>query len=350
MTSQSEKAARFLGLHRPGNPLLLPNPWDLGSARVLASLGFEALATTSSGFAATLGREDGSVSRDEALTHAAAVAAATELPVSADLENCFADDPAGVAQTVTLAVQAGLAGCSLEDYTGNDDEPIYDLGLAAERVAAAAEAAHSGPTRLMLTARAENYLYGRQDLAATITRLQAYQAAGADVLFAPGLTSLADIRQVVTALDRPLNVLAVAGAPPVSELAEAGVARVSVGGAFAFAALAALTDAASELRGQGTYGYLARSAAGRKALKHAVLPALPVLAGRGATVPRLASTSRSHGPGCRPPAGPRASTGSGRSGDGGASSSPRRRSRSRRGPATSRGPADCHAAGPRSAR
>jgi 2-methylisocitrate lyase-like PEP mutase family enzyme len=269
MTSQSEKAARFLELHRPGNPLLLPNPWDQGSARLLASLGFQALATTSSGFAATLGRLDGSVSRDEALAHAAAVVTATELPVSADLENGFADDPAGVARTMALAVEAGLAGCSLEDFTGNKDEPIYDIGLAAERVAAAAEAAHAGPVRLVLTARAENYLYDRPDLADTITRLQAYQAAGADVLYAPGLTRLADIRQVVTAVDRPVNVLAVAAAPPVAELAEAGVSRVSVGGAFAFAALGALADAATELLEKGTYGYLAGSAAGRQAIQRA---------------------------------------------------------------------------------
>jgi 2-methylisocitrate lyase-like PEP mutase family enzyme len=273
MTTQSEKAAGFLELHRPGNPLLLPNPWDQGSARLLASLGFRALATTSSGYAATLGRLDGSVSRDEALAHAAAVVAATELPVSADLENCFADEPAGVARTVALAVEAGLAGCSLEDFTGGESGPIYDIGLAAERVAAAAEAAHAGPVRLVLTARAENYLHGRPDLADTITRLQAYQAAGADVLYAPGLTSLADIRQLVAAVDRPVNVLAVAGAPSVGELAEAGVSRVSVGGAFAFAALGALVDAATELRDQGTYGYLAGSAAGRRAIKHAVLAA-----------------------------------------------------------------------------
>jgi 2-methylisocitrate lyase-like PEP mutase family enzyme len=273
MTTQSEKAAGFLELHRPGSPLLLPNPWDQGSARLLASLGFQALATTSSGYAATLGRLDGSVSRDEALAHTAAVVAATELPVSADLENCFADEPAGVARTVALAVEAGLAGCSLEDFTGGESDPIYDIGLAAERVAAAAEAAHAGPVRLVLTARAENYLHGRPDLADTITRLQAYQAAGADVLYAPGLTSLADIRQLVAAVDRPVNVLAVAGAPSVGELADAGVSRVSVGGSFAFAALGALVDAATELRDQGTYGYLAGSAAGRRAIKDAVLAA-----------------------------------------------------------------------------
>lgn len=269
MTTQSEKAALFLELHRPGSPLLLPNPWDQGSARVLAALGFQALATTSSGFAATLGRLDGSVILDEALAHSAAVVAATELPVSADLENCFADNAAGVAHTVALAVDAGLAGCSIEDSTGDKDQPIYDIGVAAERVAAAAQAAHAGPVRLVLTARAENYLHGRPDLADTITRLQAYQAAGADVLYAPGLKSLADIRQVVTSLDRPVNVLAVGGAPSVGELAGAGVSRVSVGGAFAFAALGALVDAATELRDKGTYGYLAGSAAGRRAIQEA---------------------------------------------------------------------------------
>jgi len=267
MTTQTDKAGRFLDLHRPGNPLLLPNPWDQGSARLLASLGFQALATTSSGFALTLGRPDGSVSRDEALAHAAAIVAATDLPVSADLENCFAADPGGVAMTVALAAETGLAGLSIEDFTGDDGGSIYDTGLAAERVAAAAEAAHAGPARLVLTARAENYLHGRPDLADTIGRLRAYQAAGADVLYAPGLTSLADIRQVVAAVDRPVNVLAMAGAPPVSELAAAGVSRVSVGGAFAFAALAALADAATELRDQGTYDYLTGSAAGRQALR-----------------------------------------------------------------------------------
>ncbi len=270
MTTQIEKAGRFLDLHRPGNPLLLPNPWDQGTAKLLASLGFQALATTSSGFAMTLGRLDGSVTRDEALAHAAAIVAATELPVSADLENCFADDPGGVARTIALAAETGLAGCSVEDFTGDDGEPIYDIGLAAERVAAAVEAAHAGRARLVLTARAENYLHGRPDLADTITRLQAYQAAGADVLYAPGLTSLADIRRVVTAVDRPVNVLAMPGAPTVSELAEAGVSRVSVGGAFALAALGALADAATELRDKGTYGYLAGSAVGRQAIQRAV--------------------------------------------------------------------------------
>ena len=272
MTTQQEKAARFLELHRRGDPLLLPNPWDQGSAKLLAAMGFQALATTSSGFAATLGRFDGAVTRDEALGHATAIVAATGVPVSADLENCFADDPDGVAQTVTLAAKTGLAGCSVEDYTGDDDRPIYEIELAAERVAAAVAAAHAGPARLVLTARAENHLHGRGDLADTITRLQAYQAAGADVLYAPGLTSLADIRQVITAVDRPFNVLAMPGVPPVGELAEAGVSRVSVGGALAFAALGALAAAAAELLDEGTYGYLASTAAGRQAIQRAFGP------------------------------------------------------------------------------
>jgi 2-methylisocitrate lyase-like PEP mutase family enzyme len=269
MRTQKEKAERFIGLHRPGDPLLLPNPWDQGSAKLLASLGFQALATTSSGFAATLGRLDGSVTRDEALAHAASIASATDLPVSADLENCFADDPAGVARTAALAAEAGLAGFSIEDFTGDEDAPVYDTGQAAERVAAAAEAAHAGPVRLVLTARAENYLHGRPDLADTIARLLAYQEAGADVLYAPGLASLVDIRQVVSSVDRPVNVLAFAGAPSVQELAGASVSRVSVGGAFAYAALSALADAAAELRDKGTYGYLAASAAGRQAVGRA---------------------------------------------------------------------------------
>ena len=265
MISQADKAQRFLALHRPGEPLLMPNPWDLGSARLLASLGFEALATTSSGFAATLGRNDGSVTRDEAMVHAAVIVAATDLPVSADLENAYADEPAGVAETMRLAIEVGLAGASVEDFA----REIYDIGPATERVAAAAEAAHAGPGRLVLTARAENYLHGRPDLADTIARLQAYQEAGADVLYAPGLRRLEDISQLVREVDRPVNVLALEGVPPVAELAEAGVSRISVGGAFAFAALGAVVAAATELREQGTYGWRAGSAAGAAAARRA---------------------------------------------------------------------------------
>jgi 2-methylisocitrate lyase-like PEP mutase family enzyme len=267
--SGADLADRFLRLHRPGQPLLLPNPWDLGSARVLASLGFAALATTSSGFAATLGLPDGGVTRDQAIGHADAIVRATPLPVSADLENGFADDPQDVAATVTAAIGVGLAGCSIEDFTGRDDDPIYEVSRAAERIAAAAQAAHSGPQRLVLTGRAENYLHGRADLADTIARLQRYAEAGADVLYAPGLTRASDIRDVVSSVDRPVNVLAMAGTPPVPELAELGVARVSVGGAFAFAALGALTEAARELQNAGTYGYLSNSAIGRQTIRTA---------------------------------------------------------------------------------
>jgi 2-methylisocitrate lyase-like PEP mutase family enzyme len=265
MTQPSDLAGHFLRLHRPGQPLLLPNPWDAGSARVLAWLKFEALATTSSGFAATLGLRDGSVTRDQAIGHAAGIVTATPLPVSADLENGFADEPEGVAQTVAAAIDAGLAGCSIEDYTGRADDPIYDSSLAVARIAAAAQAAHSGSRRLVLTARAENHLHGRDDLADTIARLQRYAEAGADVLYAPGLARASDIRAVVGAVDRPVNVLAVGGAPSVAELAELGVARISVGGAFAFAALGALVEAARELQGAGTFGYLRNTAIGREA-------------------------------------------------------------------------------------
>jgi 2-methylisocitrate lyase-like PEP mutase family enzyme len=264
VTADSDLADRFLELHRPGQPLLLPNPWDIGSARLLASMDFAALATTSSGYAATLGRQDGSVTRDEAIAHAAAIAAATPLPVTADLEKGFADDPGGVADTVAAAIAAGLAGCSIEDFTGDENDPIYDSELAAERVAAAAEAAHAGPSRLVLTARAENFLHGREDLADTIARLQRYAEAGADVVYAPALSRASDIRDVVSAVDRPVNVLAFAGAPTVAQLADLGVARISVGGAFAFAALGALIEAARELQTEGTYGYLRAAHTGRQ--------------------------------------------------------------------------------------
>jgi len=269
MTEHAEKASRFLALHRGERPLLLPNPWDRGSARLLASLGFQALATTSSGYAATLGRLDGSVTRGEAMGHAASIAQATDLPVSADLENAFGDQPAEVERTLRLALEAGLAGCSVEDFTGREDAPIYDAGLAAERVAAAAEIAHGGPVHLVLTARAENYLHGRPDLSDTVGRLQAYQEAGADVLYAPGLSRLEDIRQLVASVDRPVNVLARPGVPAVAELAAVGVRRVSVGGAFAFAALGALIEAARELREEGTYTFWERASIGLQGARSA---------------------------------------------------------------------------------
>jgi 2-methylisocitrate lyase-like PEP mutase family enzyme len=267
--TQADKAERFLRMHRRGEPLLMPNAWDAGSAGILAWLGFQALATTSSGHAATLGRLDGGVTREETLAHAADLSRATELPVSADLENAFADEPDGVAETIGLARESGLAGCSVEDYSGRADDPIYDRGLARERIVAAAEIAHSGPVRLVLTARAENFIRGRKDLGDTIERLQAYQEAGADVLFAPGLSTAHDIRHAVESVDRPVSVLALRGVPSIPELAALGVARVSVGGAFAFAALGGLREAAEELRDRGTYEYLERTALGSQAARAA---------------------------------------------------------------------------------
>ena len=265
----AELADRFLSLHKADRPLVMPNPWDIGAAKLLESLGFEALATTSSGFAATLGRLDGGVTRDEAVAHAAGIVESVDVPVSADLENCFADDPAGVAQTVRLAADAGLAGCSVEDYSGPESDTIYDAGLAAERVAAAAEAAHSGSRRLVLTARAENLIHGRDDLADTISRLQSYQEAGADVLFAPGARDLETIRELISSVDLPVNVLVLPGMPSVAELAEAGVSRISVGGAFAFAAYGAAATAGRELMESGTYGYWETAGLGAKAAREA---------------------------------------------------------------------------------
>ncbi len=266
---QAELARRFLQLHRGDAPLLLANAWDRGSAVLLASLGFDALATTSSGFAATLGRRDGGVTREQALEHSATISSASELPVSADLENGFAADAAGVALTIELAIEAGLAGCSVEDYSSDDHAPIYEPAVAAERVAAAAEAAHAGPVHLVLTARAENYLHGRPDLDDTIERLRAYEQAGADVLYAPGLKDLQDIRRVVESVGLPVNVLARPGAPPVGELAAVGVKRISVGGAFAFAALGEVVAAARELREQGTYGFWESAKVGAHAAQSA---------------------------------------------------------------------------------
>jgi 2-methylisocitrate lyase-like PEP mutase family enzyme len=259
----SARSDSFQALHHRGSPLLLPNAWDAGSAKLLASLGFEALATTSSGHAATLGRNDGEVTREEALAHSATLVDATGLPVNADLENGFSHETEGVAQTVRLAIDAGLAGCSIEDWSG---DAIYERAEATERVAAAVEAAGDD---IVLTARAENYIHGRPDLADTIARLQSFQEAGADVLYAPGLARTEDIRDVLSSLDRPVNVLARPGAPPVHELAELGVARISVGGAFAFAALGAAVEAARELLEQGTYGFWDRSKVGGKAAREA---------------------------------------------------------------------------------
>jgi len=265
-----EQAERFRALHEGPEPLLIPNAWDAGSAKLLVSLGFRAVATTSSGFAASLGRLDGTALNDEALANAAVIVNAVGVvPVSADLENGFGDEPSTVRMTMLNALSVGLSGCSIEDYTGRPDDPIYEAKFAAERMAAAVTIAHRGPVRMVLTARAENFLHGRPDLADTIARLQAYQEAGADVLYAPGLTDLADIRSVVTSVDRPVNVLALPAGPPVAELAAAGVRRISVGGAFAFAAYGTLIEAARELLDQGTYGYWAKTEVGRAAVREA---------------------------------------------------------------------------------
>ena len=255
--------SQFLSLHVKGKPLLQPNAWDAGSARILAALGFAAIATTSSGFAATLGRRDGHITREEALEHCRALSAAVDIPVAADLENCFADDPAGVAETVRLAAETGLAGCSVEDWSGSE---IYDRTLAFERVAAAVDAADG---RLVITARAEDLLHGG-NLDEAIARVEAFGAVGADVIFVPGLRKADDIRAVVSATDRPVNVLVVPGSPPIAELAEIGVARISVGGSFTWTAYAALIAAATELRDAGTYGYGEKIAAAREIINAAL--------------------------------------------------------------------------------
>jgi 2-methylisocitrate lyase-like PEP mutase family enzyme len=266
MDDQQTRTERFRALHAGPEPLLIPNAWDAGSAAILASLGFAAIATTSAGHAATLGRLDGAVTREEAIAHAATLVSASRLPVSADLENGFADEPGAVGETVELAIGAGLSGCSIEDWDGDS---IYPLELAVERVAAAVDAAHRGSEQLVLTARAENHIRGHDDLDDTIARLQAFEAAGADVLYAPGLIELADIKRVVDSVGRPVNVLARPGVASVAELGAAGVRRISVGGAFAFAALGALVEAAEELRTSGTYGFISRATAGGQAARTA---------------------------------------------------------------------------------
>jgi 2-methylisocitrate lyase-like PEP mutase family enzyme len=247
----------------------MPNAWDVGSARLFADLGMAALATTSGGFAATKGRLDGDMSRAEVLAHTRELAVAIDIPLSADLENCFAHDPQGVADTIRDAIGIGLAGGSVEDFTGNADDPIYELEQAADRVRAAAEAAHSGPVHFVLTARAENYLHGRVDLADTIKRLQAYQEAGADVLFAPRVVSPEEVAQLTKEVDLPVSVLITPDAPNVSVLAELGVARISVGGAVAVAAYGYAINAVKELRDTGAAGYWDQALAARSGIQAA---------------------------------------------------------------------------------
>jgi len=255
MTTQSEKSAAFRALHERPGAFIIPNPWDAGTAKLLASLGFEALATTSLGLANSLGRVDGTntVSRNEVLENCRVIAEATALPVNADLENCYADEPRAAAEMIRLAAGAGVVGGSIEDATGNPDRPIYDFALAVERVQAAVEVARSLPVPFLLTARAENLLHGRLDLDDTIRRLQAFENAGADVLYAPGVRDLATIRTVVAAVTRPVNVVMSAADPAItaSQLAEAGVKRISVGGALSRLALAAFLRGAREMKDNG---------------------------------------------------------------------------------------------------
>jgi len=260
MATYAQKSAAFRALHARPGAFVIPNPWDAGTARLLASLGFEALATTSLGLANTLGRADGTgaVSRDEVLANCRSIAGATDLPVNADLENCYDDEPQAAAGMIRLAAEAGAVGGSIEDATGDPLHPIYDFGLAVERVAAAAEAARSLPTPFMLTARAENFLHGRPDLDDTIRRLRAFEAAGAEVLYAPGLRDLDSIRTVTAAVAKPVNVVMSAADPSitVAQLAQAGVKRISVGGALSRLALAAFLKGAREMKERGSFTYM----------------------------------------------------------------------------------------------
>jgi 2-methylisocitrate lyase-like PEP mutase family enzyme len=250
----SDRPAAFRALHSRPQLFLLPNPWDVGSAKLLASLGFEALATTSAGFAWSLGKLDTEVRREELVAHVRELAAATPLPLNVDSERCYPDEPGGVAETVRLLAEAGAAGCSIEDYDPAA-RTIEDAGVAAARVALAAEAAHALDDPLVLTARAENHLHGVDDLDDTVARLVAYREAGADVVYAPGLHELGQIEAVVEAVGVPVNVLALPHGPTVAELAGAGVRRVSTGGALARAAYGALLSGAEELQARGTSSY-----------------------------------------------------------------------------------------------
>src|SRR5262247_2842742 len=262
-TSQNDKAKRFRALHEAPGYFVIPNPWDAGSARMLAALGFQALATSSGASAGILGRRDGMVTRDEALAQARGIVEATDIPVSADLEKCFGDDPAVVAETIRLAAGVGLVGGSVEDASGNKDKPLYDIGHATERVAAAVQAARSLPFPFTLTARAENFLRGNPDLDDTIRRLQAFERAGADVLFAPALPDLASVRTLCSAVSRPFNFMAgIKGKSfTVAELEAAGVKRISVATSLYRAAMSGLLAAAREVKDEGTFGYLERSLA-----------------------------------------------------------------------------------------
>lgn len=263
MPTPLDKALAFRALHQRPGAFVIPNPWDAGSARLLGTLGFEALATTSAGFAFSIGRRDseGGLSRAETLANARAIVEATDLPVSADLENGFGHAPEDCAETIRAASAIGLAGGSIEDASGDDARPIYDFAQAVERVAAAVEAARSLPVPFVLTARAENFLHGRPDLDDTIRRLQAFEEAGAEVLYAPGLTSLEQIRALCASVSRPVNVVMglVGGTFSVPQLADAGVKRISLGSSLARAALGALMRAAGEIKEKGTFSFASQA-------------------------------------------------------------------------------------------
>ncbi len=260
MRTQADKARLFRALHERPGIFIIPNPWDAGTAKLLASLGFEALATTSLGFASALGRVDGAraIRREELIANCRNIAAATELPVNADLENGYADDPEEAAAIIRLAAEAGVVGGSIEDATGDAAKPIYDFELAVARVAAAVRVARSLPFPFTLTARAENFLHGRPDLDDTIRRLQAFAAAGADVLYAPGLRDLETIRRVAAAVPKPVNVVMGLADPEITvqQLADAGVKRISVGGALSRLAFAAVRDAAIAMRDAGSFRWV----------------------------------------------------------------------------------------------
>jgi 2-methylisocitrate lyase-like PEP mutase family enzyme len=256
--TQNERADRFRALHEAPGVLVIPNPWDVGSARILAGLGFQALATSSAASACNLGRRDHELNRDEALAHARLIVDATDLPVSADLEQGFGDAPEVVAETIRLAATVGLVGCTIEDSTGNQASPLYEVSLAVERIAAAAESAHALPFPFMLTARAHNFVYPNASLDDTIGRLQAYEKAGADVLFAPGLPDLAAVSKVCAAVSKPFNfMVGIKGKSfSVEELATAGVRRISLATSLYRAAMTSLLDAAREIKGTGQFSFL----------------------------------------------------------------------------------------------
>jgi 2-methylisocitrate lyase-like PEP mutase family enzyme len=262
IVTQAERGQVFRALHERDGAFIIPNPWDVGTARLLAHLGFEALATTSMGYAFSLGRRDGTLGRRETLAYATAIASATQLPVSADLENGFGDSPETVAETIRLAAAAGVVGGSIEDATGRPENPIYEMEDAVERVREAVTAARALPFPFTLTARAENYLHGRPDLGDTIKRLQAYEEVGADVLYAPGLATKEDIAAVVKSVNRPVNVImGLQGVQlTLAELSAIGVKRISVGSALCRTALGAFLRAAREMREQGTFSFAANAA------------------------------------------------------------------------------------------